>query len=61
MYWPNKEKAEIVRKKSNNNYIYKAKNKTSFGYFYATGNLVLESYDVNTDKGIVKTFIMVKE
>jgi hypothetical protein len=50
-----------LRKTSNNNYIYKAKNKTSFGYFDANGNLVLESYDDKTDKVIIETFIMVKE
>ncbi|CAM4054344.1 hypothetical protein FLSI110296_11310 [Flavobacterium sinopsychrotolerans] len=61
MYLPNKEKAAVLRKTSNNNYIYKAKNKTSFGYFDANGNLVLESYDDKTDKVIVETFIMVKE
>ena len=61
IYLPNKEKAAVLRKTSNNNYIYKAKNKTSFGYFDANGNLVLESYDDKTDKVIVETFIMVKE
>lgn len=61
MYLPNKEKAAVLRKTSNNNYIYKAKNKTSFGYFDANGNLVLESYDDKTDKVIVETFIMIKE
>lgn len=61
MYLPNKEKAAVLRKTSNNNYIYSTKNKTSFGYFDANGNLVLESYDDKTDKVIVETFIMVKE
>jgi hypothetical protein len=33
------EKSAVLRKTSNNNYIYKAKDKTSYGYFTADGNL----------------------
>jgi hypothetical protein len=36
---PNGEKSAVLRKTSNNNYIYKGK-KTSYGYFTADGNLV---------------------
>ncbi|HRL71434.1 MAG: hypothetical protein KA463_06405 [Flavobacterium sp.] len=61
MYLPNKEKTAVLRKTSNNNYIYKSKDKISFGYFDANGNLVLESYDDKTDKVTVETFIIVKE
>jgi hypothetical protein len=31
---------QFLRKTSNNNYIYKAKDKTSYGYFTADGNLI---------------------
>nr|WP_314839592.1 hypothetical protein [uncultured Flavobacterium sp.] len=61
MYLPNKEKAAVLRKTSNNNYIYSTKSKTSFGYFNADGNLVLESYDPETDKITSEIFEMVKE
>ena len=33
------KKSGILRKTSNDNYIYKSKDKTSFGYFDANGNL----------------------
>jgi hypothetical protein len=61
MYFPNKEKAAVLRKTSNNNYIYSTKSKTSFGYFNADGNLVLESYDPTTDKITSEIFEMIKE
>ncbi|QZK89922.1 hypothetical protein K5V07_05235 [Flavobacterium sp. CHNK8] len=61
MYLPNKEKAAVLRKTSNNNYIYSTKSKTSFGYFNADGNLVLESYDPATDKITSEIFEMIKE
>ncbi|CAH0335288.1 hypothetical protein FVB9288_00923 [Flavobacterium sp. CECT 9288] len=61
MYLPNKEKTAVLRKTSNNNYIYSTKSKTSFGYFNADGNLVLESYDPETDKITSEIFEMVKE
>lgn len=61
MYFPDGKKAAILRKTSNNNYIYNAKNKTSYGYFDANGNLILESYDYKTDKVTVTTYFIVKE
>ena len=61
VFLPNRQKTAILRKTSNNNYIYKSKNKTSFAYFDANGNLVLESYDDKTDKVIIETYIIVKE
>jgi hypothetical protein len=42
-------------KTSNNNYIYKAKDKTSYGYF-ADGNLILEHYDEATDTVTITTY-----
>ncbi|MFV8346668.1 hypothetical protein [Flavobacterium sp. ZB4P13] len=61
IYQPNEEKAAVLRKTSNNNYIYSSKNKTSYGYFDANGNLVLESYDDKTDKITVETFVIIKK
>ncbi|MFV8375470.1 hypothetical protein [Flavobacterium sp. LB1P62] len=61
LYSPNSKKAAILRRTSNNNYIYKSKNKTSYGYFDANGNLVLESYDDKTDKVTTETYIIIKK
>ena len=61
IYQPDTKKAAVLRKTSNNNYIYSAKNKTSFGYFNADGNFVLESYDPVTDKVTVETFIVLQK
>lgn len=61
IYQPNEQKAAVLRKTSNNNYIYSSKNKTSYGYFDANGNLVLESYDEETDKITVETFVIIKK
>ena len=61
IYQSNAEKAAVLRKTSNNNYIYSSKNKTSYGYFDANGNLVLESYDDKTDKITVETFVIIKK
>lgn len=60
VFSPDGKKSAILRKTSNNNYIYKSKNKTSFGYFDANGNLVLESYDETTDTITVTTYIIEK-
>ena len=46
----------ILRRTSNNNYIYRTKDRTSIGYFDANGNLVLETYDDKTDKVTVETY-----
>ena len=61
MFLPDGKKTAILRKTSNNNYIYRTKNATSYGYFDANGNLVLESYDDKTDKITVTTYIIVKQ
>ncbi|MBE0390518.1 hypothetical protein HNQ02_001130 [Flavobacterium sp. 7E] len=61
MTFANGEKKAILRKTSNNNYIYKAKDKTSYGYFNQEGNLVLENYDEATDTVTATTYILNKE
>lgn len=45
-----------LRRTSNNNYIYRNKDKFSIGYFDANGNLVLETYNEKTDKMTVETY-----
>lgn len=60
MFTPSGKKAAILRRTSNNNYIYRTKNNTSYGYFDANGNLVLETYDDKTDKVTVTTYTVIK-
>lgn len=54
---PTGKKTAVLRRTSNNNYIYRTKDKTSVGYFDEKGNLVLETYDDKTDKIIVETYV----
>jgi hypothetical protein len=61
MYFPKGDKAAILRKTSNNNYIYKTKNNTSFGYFDADGNLILETYNDKTDKVTVTKYNIIQK
>jgi hypothetical protein len=61
MFSPDGKKSAILRKTSNNNYIYKAKDNTSYGYFTADGNLVLENYDEATDTVTITTYIIAKQ
>ena len=57
---PNITKPMFLRRTSNNNYIYKNKDKFSVGYFNADGNLVLETYDEKTDKITIETYNLQK-
>lgn len=50
----------IMRKTSNNNYIYTDGNKTSFAYYDADGNLILETYDSKSDLIKLEKFEIVK-
>lgn len=45
----NNKGLSLLRRTSNNNYIYKNNSKFSVGYFDTNGNLVLETYDEKTD------------
>jgi hypothetical protein len=51
----------ILRKTSNNNYIFRSKNKVSVGYFDKSGNLVLETYDPKTDSMIKEKYVIDNE
>ncbi|MES2544783.1 MAG: hypothetical protein V4548_07850 [Bacteroidota bacterium] len=50
----------VLRRTSNNNYIYRERKRTSYGYFDANGNLILETYDPKTDKITMETFNVIK-
>lgn len=57
----NKKSANgILRRTSNNNYIFRSKNKVSVGYFDKNGNLVLETYDPKTDSMIMEEYVITK-
>jgi glucan-binding YG repeat protein len=51
----------ILRKTSNNNYLFRSKNKVSVGYFDENGNLVLETYDPKTDSMIKEKYVIENE
>lgn len=56
VFMPDGKKSAILRKTSNNNYIYKAGNITSFGHFNSDGNMILETYDDKTDTITITTY-----
>lgn len=58
---PDSKKPALLRKTSNDNYIYVNRGKISVGYFDKDGNLVLETYDQKTDKMQLEKFILVKD
>lgn len=50
----------VLRKTSNNNYIYYSKNKYALGYFDADGNFILETYNTKSDKVTVEKYTIAK-
>lgn len=60
VFMPDGKKSAILRKTSNNNYFYRAGDKTSFGHFNSDGNMVLESYDEKTDTITITTYTIAK-
>lgn len=50
----------VLRKTSNNNYIYYNKNKYALGYFDAEGNFILETYNTKSDKITVEKYTIAK-
>jgi len=50
----------VLRRTSNNNYIFKNNNRTSYGYFDGDGNLILETYDEKTDEIIIEKYDLQK-
>jgi hypothetical protein len=57
---PGNNTLSLLRKTSNNNYIFKNKDNFSVGYFDADGNLILETYDEKTDSVIQEKYSVVK-
>lgn len=51
------EKIGILRATSTNSYIFRGKNTTSVGYFDMDGNLVLETYNDDSDQVTTRTFV----
>ena len=47
----------ILRATTSNSYIFRGKNSISVGYFDINGNLVLDTYDDNSDKVTTRTFV----
>lgn len=50
----------LLRKTSNNNYLYVSKKTHAFGYFDAEGNFILETYNPKTDKIEVEKYTVEK-
>lgn len=61
IYNPDKSDAGVLRKTSNNNYIYRTKDRTAVGYFDANGNFVVETYDDKSDGVTVETYMLVRQ
>ncbi len=57
---PSTNTLSLLRRTSNNNYIFKNKDKFSVGYFDADGNLVLETYDEKTDAVVLEKYKVIK-
>ncbi len=54
---PGNKEYGVLRKTSNNNYIYRTKDKISISYFDSNGNLVVETYN-DADDSITKEVYM---
>jgi len=61
MILPNTKQPALLRRTSNDNYIYVNKGNVSVGYFDKDGNLILETYDQKTDKIQLEKFILIKD
>ena len=60
MKLPEDKHNAVLRKTSNNNYIYYSKNKYALGYFDADGNFILETYNTKSDKVTVEKYTIAK-
>lgn len=60
MTMPDTKRLALLRKTSNDSYLYINKNKVSVGYFDKDGNLILETYDDKNDKMTLEKFELVK-
>ena len=50
------KKPALLRRTSNNSYIYRSNNTTSIGYFDTEGNIIMETYDDKSDKVTTQKF-----
>ena len=57
---PNTKRPALLRRTTNDNYIYVRDGKISVGYFDKEGNLILESYDEKTDKMSLEKYVIIK-
>lgn len=55
---PTNNEVGVLRKTSNNNYIYRSDDKVSFGHFDFDGNLVLETFDYKNDTITIEKYII---
>ena len=53
-------KPSLLRETSTNSYIYQSNNQIAIGYFDLEGNLIIENYDNQSDKVIIKKYRIVK-
>lgn len=52
----NNEKIGLLRATTTNSYIFRGEDSISIGYFDVNGNMVLETYDENSDQVTTRTF-----
>lgn len=58
---PNNLNYGVLRRTSNNNYIYRTDDRTSIGYFDDNGNFVVETYDNDKDAITIETYKLIKK
>lgn len=58
---PNNKNYALLRRTSNNNYIYRTDDKISISYFDTNGNLVVETYDDGTDTVTKEVYTRVQQ
>lgn len=57
---PTNNEVGVLRKTSNNNYIYRSEDKVSFGHFDFDGNLILETFDYKNDTITMEKYVIEK-
>ncbi|RYJ45174.1 hypothetical protein NU09_0808 [Flavobacterium beibuense] len=58
---PSNKDVGVMRRTSNNSYIYRTKDKISVSYFDTQGNLVIETYDDKSDNITIQRYTRVKQ
>lgn len=57
---PDTNEIGVLRKTSNNNYIFRSEDKVSLGYFDFDGNLILETFDYKNDTITMEKYVIEK-